>query len=61
MGAYPAAQGGMVYGQAQAGALSNGTNPPNMASKDTEDTQGQDKTEDATEPPDNDLLDFDVF
>ena len=61
MGTYLAAQGGMVYGQAQAGALSNGTNPPNMAVQDTEDTQGQDKQESATEPPDNELIDFDAF
>ena len=61
MGAYPAAQVGMVYGQAQAGVLSNGTNPPNMAVQDTEDTQGQDKQESITEPPDNELIDFDAF
>ena len=61
MGAYPATQGGMVHGQVQAGALSNGTNPPNMAVQDTEDTQGQDKQESITEPPDNELIDFDAF
>ncbi len=61
MGAYPAAQGGMVYGQAQAGTLSNGTNPPNIATQDTEDAQVQDKQEGVTEPPDNELIDFDVF
>jgi hypothetical protein len=61
MGAYPAAQGGMVYGQVQAGALSSGTNPPYMAVQDTEDTQGQDKQEGVTEPPDNELIDFDAF
>ena len=60
-GAYPVAQGGMVYGQAQAGALFSGTNPPNMAMQDVEDTQGQDKQESATEPPDNELIDFDAF
>ena len=27
----------------------------------TEDTQGQDKPESVTEPPDNDLIDFDAF
>ena len=59
MGAYPAAQGGMVYGQAQAGDLSNGTNTPNMAVQDMEDGQG--KQESITEPPDNDLIDFDAF
>lgn len=61
MGVYPAAQGGMVYGQAQAGALSSGTNPQNMATQDAEDTQGQDKQESVTEPPDNELIDFDAF
>lgn len=61
MGAYPTAQGGMVYGQAQAGALSSGTNPQNMATQDAEDTQGQDKQESVTEPPDNELIDFDAF
>ena len=34
MGAYLAAQGGMVYGQAQAGALPDSTNNPNMAMQD---------------------------
>ena len=61
MGAYQAAQGGMVYGQAQAGGLSYGTNPPNMATQDTEDMQEQDKQESVTEPPDNELIDFDAF
>ena len=61
MGVYPAAQNGMVYGQVQAGALSSGTNPPNIAMRDMEDTQGQDKKESVTEPPDNELIDFDAF
>ncbi len=61
MGAYSAAQGGMVYGQTQAGDLSNGTNPPNMAEQDTGDMQEQDKQEGVTEPPDNELIDFDAF
>ena len=61
MGAYPAAQGGMVYGQVQTGALSNGTNTSNMAMQDTEDTQGQAKQKSVTKPPDNDLIDFDAF
>ena len=61
MGAYQAAQGGMVYRQAQAGGLSNGTNPPNMATQDTGDMQEQDKQESVTEPPDNELIDFDAF
>lgn len=61
MGAYSAAQGGMVYGQTQAGDLSNGTNPPNMAEQDTGDMQEQDKQEGVTEPPYNELIDFDAF
>lgn len=61
MGAYPAAQGGMVYGQVQTGALSNGMNTSNMAMQDTEDTQGQAKQKSVTKPPDNDLIDFDAF
>ena len=62
MGAYPAVQGGiMVYGQTQAGDLSNGTNPSNMATQDTGDMQEQDKQEGVTEPPDNELIDFDAF
>ena len=61
MGAYPAAQGDMVYGQAHAGILPDSKNIPNMALQDTEDTQGQDKQEGVTEPPDNELIDFDAF
>ena len=61
MGAYSATQGGRVYGQTQAGALSNGTNPPNMAMQDMEDTWGQDKQKSVTELPDNELIDFDAF
>ena len=29
--------------------------------QDTEDTQEQDKQESVTEPPDNELIDFDAF
>ena len=58
---YGGISGGMVYGQAQAGTLSNGTNLPNIATQDTEDAQVQDKQEGVTEPPDNELIDFDVF
>lgn len=29
--------------------------------QETEDTQGQDKQESITEPPDNELIDFDAF
>ena len=61
MGVYGAAQVGMVYGQGQAGALSNGTDTTNAATQNTENTQGQDKAENTTEPPDNDLIDFDAF
>ena len=61
MGAYSMAQGGVVYGQMQAEALSSGTNPPNMAVQDTGDIQGQDKQDRVTEPPDNELIDFDAF
>ena len=61
MGAYPAAQGGMVYGQAHTGILPDSKNIPNMATQDTGDTQEQDKQESITEPPDNELIDFDVF
>lgn len=61
MRAYPVAQGGMVYGQAQARTLSSSTNPPNMAVQDTGDMQEQDKQEGVTEPPKNELIDFDAF
>ena len=70
MGVYPAAQGGMVYGQ----ALANGTNSGNAVmngavspiASSLADTgaalQGKEATtESATEPPDNDLIDFDAF
>lgn len=50
-----------MCGQAQARALSNGANTPNMAMQDMEDMQVQDKTENATEPPGNELIDFDTF
>ena len=49
-------------GQGQTGALPNGgQNATNAAMQNTEDTQGQDKPESVTEPPDNDLIDFDAF
>ncbi len=70
MGVYPAAQGGMMYGQ----ALTNGTNNGNAVmngavspiASNLADTgaalQGKEATaESATEPPDNDLIDFDAF
>ncbi len=61
MGAYPMTQGNRVYGQGQAGTLPDSRNTPNMAMQDAEDTQGQDKQERVTEPPDNELIDFDAF
>lgn len=61
IGVYGAAQVGRVYGKEQAGALSNGTDTTNAATQNTENMQGQDKPESATEPPDNDLIDFDAF
>ena len=61
MGVYGAAQVGRVYGQGQAGALSNSTDTTNETTQNTENMQGQDKTESTTEPPDNDLIDFDAF
>ena len=57
MGAYPAAQGGMVYGQASA----NGTNNGNAAMQNAGDVQEEAVSENATDPPDNDLIDFDAF
>ena len=70
MGVYPAAQGGMVYGQ----ALANGTNSGNAVMNGAGSTiasnladtdaalQGKEVTaESVTEPPDNDLIDFDAF
>ncbi|MCD7836563.1 MAG: hypothetical protein LUG83_07950 [Lachnospiraceae bacterium] len=61
MGAYGTAQGSMMYGQGQTGALPNGTNTTNAAMPNAKDMQGQDKPENASEPPDNDLIDFDAF
>lgn len=61
MGVYGAAQGGMMYGQRQGGTLNTGTDFKNEAAQNMADIQGQDKTEIATEPPDNDLIDFDAF
>ena len=75
MGAYPAAQGGMVYGQASANGTNNGnavmggavspivSNPADMeaAMQNAGDVQEEAVSENATEPPDNDLIDFDAF
>lgn len=66
MGAYPAAQGGMVYGQrlpngkGNENAVMNGV--PLPISSDPADTADEETiAERSTEPPDNDLLDFDAF
>lgn len=60
MGVYPAAQGGMVCGQALAdgtgnGAM-NGTAPKNETAQSGDAGAGH-----STEPPDNELIDFDAF
>ena len=60
MGAYVSAQGGMVCGQALAdgtgnGAM-NGTAPKNETAQ-----SGDAEAEHSTEPPDNELIDFDAF
>ena len=70
MGVYPAAQGGMIYGQALANGTNSGNTVMNSAvspiASNLADTgaalQGKEATaESATEPPDNDLIDFDAF
>ncbi len=75
MGAYPATQGGMVYGHASANGTNNGnavmggavspiiSNPADMeaAMQNAGDVQEEAVSENATEPPDNDLIDFDAF
>ena len=75
MGAYPAMQGGMVYGQVSANGTNNGhavmggavspivSNPADMeaAMQNAGDVQEEAVPENATEPPDNDLIDFDAF
>ena len=70
MGVYPAAQGGMMYGQALANGTNNGNAVMNGAgstiASNLADTgaalQGKEATaESAAEPPDNDLIDFDAF
>lgn len=70
MGVYPAAQGGMMYGQALANGTNNGNTVMNGAvsniASNLADTgaalQGKEATaESAAEPPDNDLIDFDAF
>ena len=66
MGAYPAAQGSMVYGQrlpngkGNENAVMNGALLP--ISSDPADTADEETIAGrSTEPPDNDLLDFDAF
>ncbi len=75
MGAYQAAQGGMVYGQASANGTNNGnavmggtvspiaTNPADAGAVMQNESNMQEEavSENAAEPPDNDLIDFDVF
>lgn len=74
MGAYPVAQGGMMYGQeslngADSGNVAGGTVSPTATNPiDTKATirnagnmQEEAVSENATEPPDNDLIDFDAF
>ena len=75
MGAYPVAQDVMVYGQASANGTNNGnavmggavspigSNPADMeaAMQNAGDVQEEAVSENATEPPDNDLIDFDAF
>ncbi len=75
MGAYPVAQGGMVYGQALANGTNNGnagmggavspiaSNPADTgtAMQNAGNMQEEAVSEKATEPPDNDLIDFDAF
>ena len=60
MGAYPAAQGGMVYGQAltdgTGNSAMNGTAPKNETAQSGDAEAGH-----STEPPDNELIDFDAF
>ena len=75
MGAYPATQGGMVYSRASANGTNNGntvmggafspivSNPADMeaAMQNAGDVQKEAVSENATEPPDNDLIDFDAY
>lgn len=75
MGAYPATQGGMVYGRASTNGTNNGnavmggavspivSNPADMeaAMQNAGDVQEEAVSENATELPDNDLIDFDAF
>lgn len=74
MGAYPAAQGGMMYGKGSlngadsANIMGGAVSPISTNPADTGATmqsegnmQEQDKAENAAEPQDNELIDFDAF
>ena len=62
MGAYPAVQGDMVYGQALTDGAGNGNGVMNGAVPKNEVTQSGDAgAEHSIELPDNDLIDFDAF
>jgi len=62
MGVYPAAQGGMMYGQALADGAGNGNAAMNGTAPKNEAAQGGDtEAGHSTELPDNDLIDFDAF
>ena len=62
MGVYPAAQGGMMYGQTLADGAGNGNATMNGPAPKNEAAQGRDtEAGHSTEPPDNDLIDFDAF
>ena len=62
MGVYPAAQGGMMYGQTLADGAGNGNATMNGPAPKNEAAQGGDtEAGHSTEPPDNDLIDFDAF
>ena len=74
MGAYQAAQGGMMYGQeslngADSGNVAGGTVSPAATNltdakatmQNAGNMQEETVSENATEPPDNDLIDFDAF
>ncbi len=60
MGAYPAAQGGMAYGQALADGTGNGAMNGTVPKNETAQS-GNAEAGHSTEPPDNELIDFDTF
>ena len=62
MGVYPAAQGGMMYGQTLADGAGNGNATMNGPAPKNETAQSGDaEAGHSTEPPDNELIDFDAF